>query len=178
MTNQLAEGHKTNHYDERINNSERPKRLTKVTSLVIQNKDKLLNDKERTERVFTDMMTKHNELYRKWRIADLITAILTISGLIIAIAEYEVGFIVFKGARSNISVERNVLRVLVTLTSIASVITIIVRYYFKRKWQNLPIPKEVHHQVYNNDYTNLMRQNRRKRFISFKLIFDVLLCLV
>ena len=61
---------------------------------------------------------------------------------------------------------------------IFSAITIIVRYYFKRKWQNLPIPKEVQHQVYNNDYTNLMRHNRRKRFVSYKLVFDVIICLI
>lgn len=59
-----------------------------------------------------------------------------------------------------------------------SVVSIMIRYFFKRKWQNLPIPKEMNTHVYNNDYTNLMRQNRKKRFISLKLIIDTLICLV
>ena len=54
----------------------------------------------------------------------------------------------------------------------------IVRYYYKRKWQNLPIPKEVQYQVYNNDYTNMMRMNKTKRFVSFTLVMDSLICLI
>lgn len=92
--------------------------------------------------------------------------------------EYELGFIVDRDDRAVISPEREILRFFVLGTSIASVITIMVRYYLKRKWQNLPIPKEVQKQVYNNDYTNLMRQNRRKRFISLKLVIDTIICLI
>lgn len=111
----------------------------------------------------------------KWRVADFISSILAISGLIIALVEYEISFVDAIDQRENLSTQRIVLRILILITSISSVGTIVVRYYFKRKWQNLPFPKEITSQVYNNDYTNLMRQNRRKRFISYKFAIDVII---
>lgn len=142
------------------------------------NNEKLLSQNLLKQKVFTDMMTKHNELYRWWKKADLITAILSVVGLLLALIEYEIGYKIFEGDRHNISIEREAIRLLVFILSISSLITIIIRYYFKRKWQNLPVPKEVRNQVYNNDYTNLMRQNRRKRFISIKLILDSVICII
>ena len=92
--------------------------------------------------------------------------------------EYEISFVDAIDQRENLSTQRIVLRILILITSISSVGTIVVRYYFKRKWQNLPFPKEITSQVYNNDYTNLMRQNRRKRFISYKFAIDVIIWIV
>jgi uncharacterized membrane protein len=53
-----------------------------------------------------------------------------------------------------------------------SVLFLILRYMYKRKWQNLEIPKEIKKRVYNNDYTNRMERNRRKNFFSWNLVFD------
>ena len=103
---------------------------------------------------------------------------LSLLGLLIALVEYELSFVVSKDERETLTTGRNVLRILVLLNSIISAGTIVVRYYYKRKWQNLPIPKEVQNQIYNNDYTNLMRQNRRKRFVSYKFIFDIIICII
>lgn len=61
------------------------------------------------------------------------------------------------------------------LTWFLSILFLLLRYSFKRKWQNLPIPKEIKNRVYNNDYTNSMRQKRRKNFFSWNLLFDVII---
>ena len=114
----------------------------------------------------------------KWRIADFISSMLAILGLLIALFEYELSFVVSADDRDSLTLGRNILRLIILITSIISVSTIVIRYYYKRKWQNLPIPKEVQNQIYNNDYTNLMRQNRRKRFISYKFIIDIIICLI
>jgi hypothetical protein len=148
--------------------------LRKGNSQVIEN-EKLLSQRILKQKVFTNLMVMHNKLYKKWRTFDLWTAILTFIGIILAIVEYEVGFKTFENSRSNLDISRNLMRLVVLLISLASWVTIIIRYYFKRKWQNLPIPKEVQNQVYNNDYTNLMRQNRRKRFVSWKLIVETII---
>lgn len=65
--------------------------------------------------------------------------------------------------------------IVMAVTWFISVLFLILRYYFKRKWQNLSIPPEIVHRVYGNDYTNAMRQNRRKNFISCNLIVDLII---
>jgi len=56
-----------------------------------------------------------------------------------------------------------------------SVFCLLSRYYYKRKWQNLQIPKEIKNRIYNNDYTKRMASNRRKNFFSWNLLFDLII---
>lgn len=73
---------------------------------------------------------------------------------------------------------RNLLRSIVFATSVLSVVVLIIRYWYKIKWRNLPIPKQIRNQFYNNDYTNLMRSHREKNFVSVMLFFDVLILII
>lgn len=83
----------------------------KVNSQIVNN-EKLLSKKLEKEQIFTDLMTRHNELYRVWRLADLITAILTTIGLVFALIDYEMGYKVERDSRAKISVEREVIRII------------------------------------------------------------------
>ena len=73
-------------------NTQEEKRLIKVSSMVIENKNKLVLENKKKEKVFADLMAKHNQLYRKWRVADLVSAILALLGLFLALIEFEIGF--------------------------------------------------------------------------------------
>ena len=66
-------------------------KLNKAASEVVKNKNKLILENKKIQKVFVDMMTQHNRLYKKWRTADLISAIFALFGLLIAIAEFEIG---------------------------------------------------------------------------------------
>ena len=124
------------------------------------------------------MMTKHNMLYKLWKRFDLSCSIFSVIGFILALIEYEYGFKKNVDDRLHLDHIREIFRFTILAFSLVSWVTMLIRYYYKRKWQNLPIPKEVQFQVYNNDYTNLMRQNKTKRFVSFTLIIDSVICLV
>ena len=139
---------------------------------------KLLVKQKIQIKVFTDLTVQHMNLYKRWRVADMFTAMFAAIGLILSCIEYEVGFSYNYVDRSNLDDFRNTLRSTVTCVVIISVLTLLYRYWFKIKWRNLPIPKQLQSQVYNNDFTNLMRQNRKKRFISMNLLFDVVVLVV
>ena len=83
--------------------------FNKVSSVVIINKNKLQLDNKKKQKVFADLMAKHNQLYKKWRIVDLASAILAILGLLVALAEFEIGFEVIddESERDNINLFSN-----------------------------------------------------------------------
>jgi len=85
-------------------------RMTRYNSMKIQNREKLLTNRMMKQRMFTNMMTKHNQLYQNWKIADSLTAIFTTIGLFVALIEYEIGFKYNNGARIMLSETRNVMR--------------------------------------------------------------------
>lgn len=124
------------------------------------------------------MMTEHNRLYKVWRRFDLLCAIFSVFGFILALVEYEYAFKSNAQERVEGDFIREMIRFTIIGFSLISWCLLLIRYYHKRKWQNLPIPKEARYQVYNNDYTNLMRQNRSKRFVSVTLVIDSFICLV
>ena len=76
---------------------------------MIINKNKLQLDNKKKQKVFADLMAKHNQLYKKWRIVDLASAILAILGLLVALAEFEIGFEVIddESERDNINLFSN-----------------------------------------------------------------------
>lgn len=125
-------------------------------------------------RQFTDMTSHHMDLYNRWKAFDMVAAILAALGLGLAIIEYELGFQYFYADRENLDTYRYTLRWIVSFLSCLSVLIIWVRYYYKYQWRNLPIPKQALSVVYNNDYTNYMRQNRRKGFLSLHFLFDII----
>ncbi|CAI2360776.1 unnamed protein product [Moneuplotes crassus] len=129
-------------------------------------------------RVFQDMMTQHNKLYKVWRRFDLLCAIFSVFAFMLALIEYEYGFDKNPDKRVKLDYIQEILRFMIIGFSLISFALLVTRYYYKRKWQNLPIPKEVQYQVYNNDYTNLMRQNKRKNFMSLTLVIDSIICLI
>lgn len=124
------------------------------------------------------MTKQHMLLYKKWRNADMLAAILGSIGLIISLIEYEIGFNYYFDQRDQLDTFRNILRLIVSFLSISCFIIIIIRYFYKIKWKNLPIPKQTQNLIYNNDYTNLMRESREKGMISFKFFLDILILTV
>jgi len=123
-------------------------------------------------------MTQHNKLYKVWRRFDLLCAIFSVFAFMLALIEYEYGFDKNPDKRVKLDYIQEILRFMIIGFSLISFALLVTRYYYKRKWQNLPIPKEVQYQVYNNDYTNLMRQNKRKNFMSLTLVIDSIICLI
>lgn len=138
-------------------------------TMLVDKHEKLLENNKKRQKAFSNLMIRHNKLYLVWRRFDLITGILSTISLILALTEYEIGYFRHIDERDYLTTSRNIFRLLTLIFSLLSVCTIIIRYYYKRKWQNLPIPPQVQNQIYNNDYTVMMRKNRRKTFISFKL---------
>lgn len=61
-------------------------------------------------KVFSDLMKKHNKLYKIWRIFDLVTVSMALLGLLIACIEYELGFIYYHKNRNTVKVERSAMR--------------------------------------------------------------------
>lgn len=113
-TNNYKDGNESDKYFKK-------KRLVRVSSTRFTH-TKLLETKK--AKVFTDLMVRHNALYQHWKLADLITAIFTSTGLCLALIEYELGFENNHEQRNNISIGRNILRTAVLILSLASVVTI------------------------------------------------------
>lgn len=93
------------------------------------------------------------------------------------IIEFELGYAhQADGDRSIHSTDRHVMRFTMVGFWVFSVVFLCLRYYYKRAWQNLPIPKEIKKRVYSNDYTNnTMRQNRVKGYFSTNFLIDIII---
>lgn len=62
------------------------------------------------EKIFVDLMRKHTKLYQIWRGFDLLTAMFALAGLILALVEYEIGFLNHHEERNVEQVERSIIR--------------------------------------------------------------------
>ena len=69
--------------------------------------NKLIGNIRQGMKEFTDVTVKHKHLYRKWKNADMLAAILAILGLVISIIEYEIGFEYYYDEREALDNFRN-----------------------------------------------------------------------
>ena len=159
-----------------LSNSNHTKRNV-ASSMYIKNGDYNSQSLERTK-AFGNLMNMHTKQYKTWRIYDLCSALFAFIGLILALIEYELSFHHGVDKRDIHTLDRSVFRFLMIVTWVVSIICLVLRYYYKRQWQNMPIPKEIAKRIYSNHYVSLIRKNRDKKYFSWSLIFDLIILTV
>ena len=145
-----------------------------ANSVVIKHGTSATTSLEHTK-AFGNLMNMHTDQYKTWRRYDLCSAFFAFIGLVLALIEYELSYHHGRDKRHIHTWDRSVFRFLMIATWGISFICLVLRYYYKRKWQNMPLPKEVAKRVYSSQYVTLIRKNRNKSFISWNLIFDLII---
>jgi hypothetical protein len=57
---------------------------------------KLLELNKARTKIFRDLTVAHMELYKKWKLADMVTAFLAVFSIFISLIEYEVGWAYYR----------------------------------------------------------------------------------
>ena len=78
---------------------------------MLDNKASKLSLEDHTQnQIFVDLMKRHTKLYHIWRRFDLLTALFALSGLVLALVEYEIGFMNHHEERDVTQIERSAIR--------------------------------------------------------------------
>lgn len=122
-----------------------------------------------------EIQKKYEKYYNKWRDYDLLTSILSMTGLVIAIIDHEYN-LTLKDYDPRNPLHDSYVRMIITVTSLLAIVSITLRHYQKTQWLNYELPKELQQEVYSlKVFDNTWKKERKRQFLSKSYFVEVLL---